>query len=830
MRVERMLQINVAFMAVFGTLLFSMGHPENSVKLPLMATFVALTSVIFTDGYGWFRLNRVVANLFAIVVAVYTYIKFDAAELAGDKLLEIANLLAYLQFILFYEEKSPRTYSHLMVLSLLQVVVAAALHLSLAAGLILVLYLLMATSTMMFFFLYREQNRVEIASGKIPPWHDARAAARKNNAGKRNFGSGPSNQHIQVSTDVQSTIARQLSWKGLLRQVAAMSSVAMLMSVILFYSMPRTEEAAWQGAPGAVASKVGFNDTVELAERDLITQSERAVMRVAFFDQETNKPYPIAGEPYFRGAVLYDYEDSVWQPMRGMTAPYEERVRTIRADHPGLVRQQILLEPYHSNRLFAVFPALRAKLADGSSSPDVAFYDDLRRRLVRSPRMSVAEGQYRYELYTTAFDKSEQIPVFPYARDRSRTTFVNAVTISQEMQRLRRIAASQFPTLVSTADQVLDEGQVDRLDRWAVAFALQDHFRTTEQYTYTLDFREVERDESLDPIEDFVKNHRTGHCEYFASALIMMLRSQGIPARMVVGYKGGDYNVLGDYYQVQEKYAHAWVEAYLHRAQLKESYNLPERDLYLGAWLRLDPTPLSSVSDAEEYSVTLMERVDEAFDYFSLLWADYVLGFNSKRQQESLYDPLNEDTQATISGMLDPRKLWNTADEESKSAAMTWIGWMSRILGVFVVVCSGVLVFNIFLAWLGLKKKKRSGRLAALLSRVVRLVAPGIAQWIYDPESSARQAHRRVSFYEHFVSLLARHDLHPDDHQTQLEFADAVSTQFAAQPDWQHLADLPHRIVDAFYQVRFGSGTLSSQETESIQKALAEMQVALSSH
>ena len=69
----------------------------------------------------------------------------------------------------------------------------------------------------------------------------------------------------------------------------------------------------------------------------------------------------------------------------------------------------------------------------------------------------------------------------------------------------------------------------------------------------------------LDPVEDFLVNRKKGHCEYFASALALLLRSIDIPSRMVNGFKGGDWNELTETMNVRQKHAHSWVEAYIGR-------------------------------------------------------------------------------------------------------------------------------------------------------------------------------------------------------------------------------------------------------------------------
>jgi transglutaminase-like putative cysteine protease len=91
-------------------------------------------------------------------------------------------------------------------------------------------------------------------------------------------------------------------------------------------------------------------------------------------------------------------------------------------------------------------------------------------------------------------------------------------------------------------------------------------------YRYSLDF---ERAGHEDPIVEFLTTQREGHCEYFASAMVLLARSMGIPARVVGGYRVTEHNPVGDYYVVRERNAHAWVEAWV-----------PGR-----GWQTYDPTP-----------------------------------------------------------------------------------------------------------------------------------------------------------------------------------------------------------------------------------------------
>ncbi|MDD9936477.1 MAG: transglutaminaseTgpA domain-containing protein [Myxococcales bacterium] len=102
--------------------------------------------------------------------------------------------------------------------------------------------------------------------------------------------------------------------------------------------------------------------------------------------------------------------------------------------------------------------------------------------------------------------------------------------------------------------------------------ALADRLR--RDYRYSLTF---ERERGVDPVLDFLKTHREGHCEYFASAMALLARSLDIPTRVIGGYRVVERNPLGDYYIVREQHAHAWVEAWL-----------PGQ-----GWQTYDPTPAS---------------------------------------------------------------------------------------------------------------------------------------------------------------------------------------------------------------------------------------------
>jgi transglutaminase-like putative cysteine protease len=155
------------------------------------------------------------------------------------------------------------------------------------------------------------------------------------------------------------------------------------------------------------------------------------------------------------------------------------------------------------------------------------------------------------------------------------------------------------PRISALAAQVMGQGtpmeRADRLERHLI-----------ESYEYTLDFVGRSAD---NPIENFLFRYRSGQCEYFASSMVLMLRSQGIHARLVTGFLGGEYNPFEGYYIVRENNAHAWVEAYL-----------PGE-----GWRIYDPTPPAGRPTDRDQSALMYFQ--QAWDFVLFRWDRYVLTF-----------------------------------------------------------------------------------------------------------------------------------------------------------------------------------------------------------
>ncbi|MCH9647507.1 MAG: transglutaminaseTgpA domain-containing protein [Deltaproteobacteria bacterium] len=122
------------------------------------------------------------------------------------------------------------------------------------------------------------------------------------------------------------------------------------------------------------------------------------------------------------------------------------------------------------------------------------------------------------------------------------------------------------------------------------------------------------------PLEEFLFDNGQGHCELFASAMVMMLRSQGVPARLVTGFLGGELNGLTGYYVVRQSNAHAWVEAYLGVEK---------------GWVVFDPTPPAGRPQATSQQIS-WGLFRQGYDYLQFRWDRYVLTYGFQDQASFL--------------------------------------------------------------------------------------------------------------------------------------------------------------------------------------------------
>jgi transglutaminase-like putative cysteine protease len=780
MKIERLLQVNIAALTVVGTLLLGLG--QNNPMLPALSLFAAVTSIYLTDVLGWFRLNRVVANLAALGALFISMREFDIfGGNSSSQLRAIANLLVYLQFVLLYQEKNQRVYWQLGVLSLLQVVVAAALDLKIGLGLLLLVYMFTALSAMALLFVYSQVEHVQ----------NHRAEEGENGTSLEAWSPSGLPRAVRNCSErqIQSSL---LGWRFLGR-LAGIGVATWVLALTVFLATPRLGNAVWRGTHYGGPRSTGFSRDIRLGQMSQILQNESTAMTVKILDR-AGAPILLDHPPYFRGTALSHYkadrEGGSWSQSQLLTTWRFIELR--RPPDEEWVETRFSLESSSSEVLFSIAPCYRSD----ATRLNVR-YDLLDEQVVRA-MVNPLRPQHeaiQYSLATTGIRNGRQVEVWPSRRGHG---LVEDRASEQEIDQMREWDRLQFRETAGLARQILQENGTSPRKRYEASKALEAYFKRPGLFTYTLDPTGIPpRPPEVDPIEHFLLAHRRGHCEYFASALVMLLRSQGIPARVVVGYHGGDYNSIGKFYLVRQRDAHAWVEVYLEPQHLPPLLRGELPAEATGAWLRLDPTPEAEDTMAPGALAPLADTAD----YLESLWNDYVLGLNFDRQRDAIYGPIVRGYRA-VRAKVQPIARALVQRPGSTRAAF----WKFAGMSVVLVAACILLVWTIWRSWRSRGEGSRWGGWVAGRWRGL--------QRRRGPEAAALSS--RADFYRRFEKLLARRRYRRLTTQTQREFAAEVASLTGAAP-------LLERVVAAYYRVRFGGRPLDSDEAAAIEKALEEL-------
>lgn len=780
---ERFVQIGIAMMVSLGTLLLGMG--ERNATLPVLAVIVSISSVYLTDIRGWLQFNRAVSNFLALSAMAWTLWGFGVLTV-DLKLLSVANLLVYLQFILQYQRKTVRTYWLLALLSLVQAAVSTALNLQIMYGFLLLIYTFVSLATMTIFFLYRETLRQQSGSSA----HAALTVSQQVVAVQRFFSQERKPSRLPLFTSRGTLQIRKdvTSWL-FVRQIIMLALGSLVLSMLVFVSTPRVGQRPWQRTQvTTVGSTSGFNESVSLGQVGKISDNPAGVMRAQFSDAHTGEPYEIRGELYFRGVVLPHYRDGRWTHYSDLSKP--EKLETKPVPVTGeVVRQEITLEPLDTNVLFSLHPSIKTE-----TNPNVQF-DENNLNLMRPNSMRGVS--FSYELATTSLDQGRLLELSPTERGRR----------FADLRLPRGDRDDPLATIRELANELVAD--IPATETYQRIQAIQEYLQDQSNFGYSL--TQSRDDTTLDPIVDFVMNTREGHCEYFASAMALMLRSIGIPARMVIGYKTSEWNPIGGYYVVRQLHAHAWAEAYLAPGEIPNSL------VFRGgpgqaAWLRLDPTPQYSGVEAIAGSDSRWQVLRQFGDYLDFLWSHYVLGMDARRQQEHVYTPLVQGISRILQWVQDPQA-WKKLGQ--RGLALMGIGPNGWVAGEWFY-------------W-------RAGLMAMVLSAVVygiyRLLQRPVT-WLFG-RIRAKYDHvdehgiQPIEFYRKLENTLRRHEIRREPNQTQQEFARLVGTQLADDSATRAVAGVPGQVAGAFYRVRFGQATLDRAEADAVEHALLLLENAL---
>ena len=774
MQVDRLLQLVFGLMCCVSGLL--LGFCQQDWTLAIVAFASATLGWIFSDRLKLIVLPGSVANLLSAVVLVIAMRNFFGGN-SGTQLLAVANLLVYLQMVLLFQKKTPRLYWQLSVLSLLQVVVATIFNIQFEGSLFFMLYMLLSATALALLTIYDQSYRVKQHGSFV----NRRMTTQLSGSSVVVVDSTPLAVFDQTANDKR--VLRRM-----LRQLLMWLAVSLVFAAILFYKIPRTD-SAWYGSRVVHMAGTGASRSLELDERGVVRQSNRIVMRAKFSDPKSGEVVRLSQPPYFRGLALSDVR--VEDGQTTFRAPYdrvyydvfEELSHNRSAKHR--IRMDVVLSPTKDPLIYGCMPVYRSR---ASSSMTIDFCHELSALTRRREGKLIEVAPFHYSLITVSpFPNS--LPKNWSYKPESPTPLARSMRGNRaQWEWLTQIDRDQYPGLIKLADLIAE--RVDDPDNFLeLARRMSSFFRVSGDYAYTLDFSDVQRDETLDPIEDFIVNHKTGHCSMYAAGLCMMLRSQGIPSRVVVGYYGGAYNELEDVYTVTGKHAHAWVEAYIPPEDcstlLSSSKLIGER----GAWLTLDATPQTPY----DFSAS-----EDAIDMARTLWQGYVLGLDEDQQSTGW---VSEDSK--LLGLFDISN-WSEGLKGAADEYRTNPLWKLGISIVALIILTMSTIKSAKRA-VQLNANKPTSRIRKFVGRAVSLIAPGLGTWLIHGAAVPT-----VPFYEKLLAVLERHGHRRQANQTHREFAEQVVEHYRNHAQAPFIHKVLTQFTERFNQVRFGESGVAA--------------------
>lgn len=626
----------------------------------------------------------------------------------------LAHLILFLSVIKLLQLKADRDWFFLYLISFFEVLLAAALTASPLFLLTLVLYLLCALTTVVAFEIHKARRKVVATQTRllVPP-----------------------DPALFRRLPMRLWRRRYLETRRLPLVSAGLLMLIVVLALPFFLIAPRTASSALKRGGNGVSGFIGFSDNVTLGQIGRLKGNNEVFMRVRV---ESAPAIPTNGLRW-RGVGLDEFTGRGWK--KSFSAGRSEKKESdsgffklgTTEDVSRLTTQTFFLEPvdtpvvFGAPRIVAVQGKLPFVRVDSEMSVQTRLHDQ--ERMV-------------YRIFSDTTEPSATV----LRADRLQYLVESARYLELPPNLDPRISA----LTVSVVQRVGSRNGYD------TARAIESHLR--ENYGYTLELKAG----GADPLADFLFNVRAGHCEYFATAMAVMLRTQGVASRVVNGFLPGEYNEAAGAFTVRQSDAHSWVEVYF-----------PQTN----SWVTFDPTP--PAGREPHVSTGLAAQLAKYSEALELMWFQYVVGYDKQEQRSlitSLRRQLFEVQRGSVARLNQARGALGSS--------------MRPILIGFGVAISLIV--------------------AVFLTRRIRRLGwwRGLQVWNASGETESS----RIDFYERLLALLARRGYRRESHQTPLEFAAQVGVSDAATITW------------AYNRVRFGRQELSAFERRTLEESLANLE------
>ncbi|HLZ11752.1 MAG TPA: DUF3488 and transglutaminase-like domain-containing protein [Candidatus Acidoferrum sp.] len=543
--------------------------------------------------------------------------------------------------------------------------------------------------------------------------------------------------------------------------VALVTFGAICTGALLFFFFPRFSAGYMGHSSMNTTLMSGFSDDVELGEIGEIKKNTAVVLHV-----QTGEPVEY-DRLRWRGIALATFDGAKWSSGgRGSVRIFANgdgwipvtKTPLAKTDRAKLLQYTVLMEPMASDALFipGVGVAIRGNFASDRLSP----YGGRGAYLFRDASDSVFNPFHNYA--AMRYFGISRLPQFQLEKLRA---------AGAEYPEDIRAAYLQLPALdprIPALAQKITANSATPVDK---AVAMEAYLRT--RYAYTLD---LAGKPGKDPLAYFLFEKRAGHCEYFASAMAVMLRTLGIPSREINGFLPGEYNSLGGDYIVRASDAHSWVEAYFPG----------------NGWVVFDPTPA-----AVETPPGMFSRLALIADWLELTWNEWIINYDFNHQVQ-----LAQSMQAKSRNWREVAREWF---DRKQDAGKTWLRKfqfrneaIGMLLPVLLIGFLAVLRFNL----------------------IAHLVRRAMLSLQLRKKPSAQNSPQIASrLYLEMLRIVKKTGLSHRETQTPAEFA--------AQIKETALARAVQEFTALYCAARFGG---AAQNLEPLQKLLGQIRAAARGH
>jgi transglutaminase-like putative cysteine protease len=680
---------------------------------------ISIVLILFCIPFSWFFDGKkykgtVYQKLWTLAALLYLcYFFTDLILISRSLIVAVTHLLIFIQIYKLFNRFTKKDYFHLYSISFFQILAAASL-----------------TAEVSFFFPFMLflVNSVVLYSLINSYPHPFTELEKKKD------------ENVIEQRIIYSPQESFFSAKAFLKNKISLILSVLLGTFLIFILIPRYRAGYLRAGFADTQMVSGFSERVMLGELGRIKGNPSIVMRVQVGSKRDARRitrWRGIGFDYFDGYGWRRSDSREYWIRRNTDGLFQVR-RSL--NEKEFIKQIVYLEPIGSR---VIFGAYRPYLVSGTFTYLLRDMTDTLYLITNSTR------RRSYTVYSI-------LPSYPLQALKKPSLMYSWEIREKYLQlprffnpRIRQLALE----ITAHSNSVYDK-----------AANIESYLR--ENYNYTTDLNEYSRN----PLESFLFESREGHCEYFATAMTVMLRSINIPCRLVNGFQRGEYNELGRYFIVRQRDAHSWVEVYF-----------PEH-----GWVEFDPTPDTQYSDLQQLRSPFL--LSSIIDSVKLAWDRYVIFYNIDDQKRFLIiirEKIDLMSRSIVQWLRIQRDYWRTL-----------LNWQVLFKKMLIPVLLTILI----------------AILALFYSPTRKYLSKFVLRKVND-----RSVSSNITFYNKMLQILKRKGIKKPKQLTPFEFAQEIQISYPLA------YATVNQLTLTYYKCRYGNEILEETDLKEIKSYLRQL-------